>query len=304
LCKENNNVSTVPDFISKDIIGIDSSLKNSSFYVLPNAIRAIFKAINFYISGDMSLNEKLYAPAVLNFYTSAFHALESFLATNGILYFLPWLEGNTSRYYQRLMVLRYCHGNQWKIEPAEMNHVSRWKELRCFFKDEASTPPSFIRLFNYFFNYGMCENSILKNFLPDLKNKKNDYKDYVDQFLKKIPEIRHLSAYESFGSQPEVYSELLSGKSISIAGIDYQVNLYKSMAKELMTISLQTINELINENKFNSLSKKATIATIFYNIFDIPEFKKVPDPLLKANLLELKDWINRDRKRKLKISTR
>lgn len=76
------------------------------------------------------------------------------------------------------------------------------------------------------------------------------------------------------------------------------------MAKELMAISLQTISELINENKFNNLSKKATIATIFYNIFDMPEFEKVPDPLLKANLLELKDWINRDRKRKLKVPTR
>lgn len=170
LCKGNNNVSTVPDFISKDIIGINSSLKNSSFYVLPNAIRAIFKGINFYISGDMSLNEKLYAPAILNFYTSAFHALESFLATNGILYFLPWSEGNI-KYYQKLMVLRYCHGNQWKIDPAAMNHVSRWKELRFFFKDEASTPPSFIRLFNYLFNSGMCENSNLAKKFPILKKK-------------------------------------------------------------------------------------------------------------------------------------
>jgi len=300
-------VTNKPLFILDENKLTSKTEKNFGFYVLPNAIRGIFKSINFHAAGNSSLNDKLFAPSILNYYTSAFHNLETFLALNGILYFFPSIIKNEEKIesVNQLTVLRYSFKkNKWCIEGGKLSHKDRWFELKRIFSDEINTPTVFLNLFDYFFK-ASYHNKIIKNpiFAKYYKNKKPIlYKENIDEFLKLISNTRHLSAYNSFGSDPTVIGDLINHDIYSDDGIDLQAKYYHYLSKRFMEINLENITHIINELRINSKIKEAVWLTTLNEYFDEVKFNKIEDKNLMNNLIELYNWLRNSKKRKLKTT--
>lgn len=128
------------------------------------------------------------------------------------------------------------------------------------------------------------------------------YEENIDEFLKLISNTRHLSAYNSFGSDPTIIGDLINHDIYSDDGIDLQAKYYHYLSKRFMEINLENITHIINELRINSKIKEAVWLTTLNEYFDEVKFNKIEDKNLMNNLIELYNWLRNSKKRKLKTT--
>jgi hypothetical protein len=172
------------------------------FYAMGTMIRSVLRAVGFLVAGD-GIPNQLYSPAILCYYTCAYHTLTAFLAGEGRVITEPALgpplitvrQTATSYGFSELEVgngslSAICgiltRGNHWIFEGRSRSHGSRWKELLQVdrFKERAPTPIRAIA--DYLSSYGgelLC-----------------DPAEVLEFGIGRIPEIRHAAAYEGYGA--------------------------------------------------------------------------------------------------------
>lgn len=247
------------------------------------------------MAGVLCNNKGLLGPAILNFYTSSFHNLESFLALNGIMYFYPTLvwSCNERQIDYKQTVIRYCKNNKWKYEYSKLSHKNRWAELKRFFNQETKTPDFILKLFDYFFQASFHNESIekLKNF-DAFKNRKHiTYEDKLDEFLNRISNTRHSAAYNSFGSDPNVIDEMINREGVNPKLVNLQANSYESFSENFFNYCIDLVYELINYIDINNETRKYLFFTTYYDTFDDVIIENIKNDVAREKTRYVKDWL-------------
>jgi len=290
-----NQVSLTPYF-RKDDIDSSTITTDLGFYILVNSIKSLFKSINYHIAGKICENNSLLAPTILNYYTSAFHNLESILALNGIMYFIPTATIDNDKKtvdLKKQTLVRYSKNNKWKIESSKIGHTNRWLELSRIYTNETNTPDTFLILFDYLFGASFQNNLVDKyeHYKWFSNKQKIYYKDNIYAFYKLIPKTRHMSAYNSLGSDVQVIDAVVNGDSISNEAISKHAKMFGVFSNSFLNLCLDEIIAIIQNIDMKKNSKKAILQAIYLDYFDKVEFTQLDYHLLKKYKI-IEDAIN------------
>jgi len=207
------------------------------FYLLREAIRGCLSAANFQIAGTVLLGHNLFAPAVPAFYTSAFHALGGYLALNG----RALLDKDVFHWFSatdcpETVAACLTRKNSWKFEKRGRSHPTRWKELRFIFSSKTFEVPHYFRqLARALFPNKKRGNPALMDYLRDPAKYTAEIEDFLDDFLKALPEIRHRGLYHASGEDPFAREALADGEqNVSTQHLARQTTALGEFAQSLL----------------------------------------------------------------------
>lgn len=251
-----------------------------SFYLLRNLLRGLFLSINSMVAGKNCLEKDLFAPATTLFYSSAFHTLNSYLATNGIVLIKP-VNRKTQETIKDLIKAKFVlDKKKWTIEKFNAKHTRRWLLLEQIFKNKGVIiPDSFNNLFNSFYNLEShnrnINDPILKEYYKDATP--ITFQNKLKDFLEMIANKRHTSIYESFGSTPEIVQDLINRDSLSDKGIDAHSTAFGKFASDFFDEVINTTTDKIVSNlTLENASRSALIHSVFNPWFDEPRIELLP----------------------------
>lgn len=172
------------------------------FYAMGTMIRSVLRSAGFLVAGDQILPH-LYSPAILCYYTSAFHTLTAFLASEGRVLIEPvrgtplikvhdkassfgFSELGAERGTAKVICAILTRDNRWIFEGRSRSHNSRWKELLQVERIRKKQPPKpIVGIADYLSTHGgepLC--------LPD---------EVLEFGIGCIPGIRHAATYQGYG---------------------------------------------------------------------------------------------------------
>jgi len=303
-----NTFSTVPrfDFTNKKIISPNSS--HFSIFALRMVFRGILLGINYLIAADLSRNKSLWGPSILNYYTTCFHILHSYLALNGHVIIDPVYpvlsRDDENLNIQSILAIFSQKNSKWTFNKTSRDHKGRWFELKQIFIKEEDVPLCFNNLFNLWYGDLIKENipSITK-IIAKIEGKKIGtplkVHDKIDDFLMRISETRHISLYQSFGSDPNVINSLQNMDTYTNAGIDRQVINFKKFTYEFYQLCLNELKIIINNIKFHKPTRQSLWILINLPNFDFPNIELLELKSLKHDLRFLIDWFSSTRQKVL-----
>lgn len=279
-------ITTKPIITLENKTYTTKSINHLSFYILPHAIRALLKSINFHISGDLLIGKKLYSSTILNYYSSSYANLESFLALNGILYFYPIYTIKEEKVIvdYSLKALRFStKKSKWIIENRKLSHKERWYEMKKIYRYEKDAPLYILNLFNYFFK-------------SDFYNKINNndeitYEKYIDKFYKIISNIRHDSAYNSQGIDIGIIYEQMNGEDISESKISMHEQSFKYLSESMIMVNSKKINLIIEKCKISDETRKAIFLTTINEPFDEVIIERIENQIMKKEVKNIYNWL-------------
>ncbi len=265
------------------------------FYVLRNAYRGLLLSINYLVSADINLSKKLLGPAISNYYTSAYHILGAFLALRGRIVFDTLILYHNKKIIKddRFAIASFTKGN-WHLESKKWGHAGKWQEIKQLRLNEY--PESLIHLFRYWFKYRIKEDVSLNEYMRRMVKGESlgtplHINDIPDEFLKRITESRHQAIYASFGSEPEVMSNLVNGDAFDDNGIDYQARAFKKFCYGFMNENVDTLIELLNFIRIHKKTREWLWVSIFQPWFDEQQIEYIDDYQLKQKLNQIKEFL-------------
>lgn len=265
------------------------------FYVLRSAYRGILLSINFLVAGDNNLSKKLLGPSVTNYYTSAYHILGAFLALKGRVIFerqIIW-DDKTLAPENQFAVASFTKG-KWNLQKKKWGHAGKWQEIKQLRLTEY--PNSFIHLFKYWFKFRIKENISMTEYMDRLvKGEKIgtplDINDIPDEFLNRITMSRHISMYESFGSEPEVMANIVNSDAFSDNGIDFQAKAYQQFCYQFLRECVDELSCVIEEINISRKARMNLWVAIFQPWFDDQQIDLVDDEVLRNDIKKVESWI-------------
>ena len=208
-------------------------------YAFSNIIRNILISISFIQAGELLRTNDFIASSIMNYYTSAFHLLKSFLAINGriiiekvlgTLVLGPnWSEHKILDPPVEVIVAKLTKKNIWKFEPRKRAHYNRWKEIEpILLKNEENLYGLFIAFLKYILLYG--------SYTP------SDDDEIIREGLKRLCDIRHESVYMGYGYDDYAFDRMINKESYG-AGLDLKVEYYHNFVIGLLKYC---VNETVN----------------------------------------------------------
>ncbi len=269
------------------------------FYAFQQTVRCLLLGINHHVGGDVLVANDLYGPAVASYYTSAYHALHAFLALEGRVFFdstiWPIASPSPAQARPGPFIGLLTQHNSWVFEPRQRNHRRKWLEVQQAFPSRLNDlPDAFHNLFAYMYRGVFQQGIDLVDMIHDPEQYRIRLEDRFAEFLIRIAETRHLSIYESFGSDPHVVEALWNRDAFSTRGIDNQAIHFGDFAGALLMHVSSNVHDLVSHLNPNSEVLTALVLSIHMPWFDDPQIDTVSIPELKHCVTNINDWLNAD----------
>jgi len=170
-------------------------------YLVREIIRPILIADIFLTAAETTSACKLEAPTILLAYTSTFHLLKSYIATENVAVVDYWEDCGVEQYDERSrpvdvpttirepmnkdIFAKYTKQSGWCFEEKRKSHSHLWKELaKILSRSNKKLPECFKKLFSDLSSYG------------PYKYKGKLDKKYIEFCLKELTRLRHSAHYK------------------------------------------------------------------------------------------------------------
>lgn len=217
-------------------------------YALTTMIVSVLRAVGFSLAGD-KIPGHLYSPAILCYYTSAYHTLTAYLASMGRVLVERVLgrpkisvRGDGASYgFSELMrgksPIALLAGvltaeNHWIFEPRNRSHRTRWNELFLIPRFADVAPRPVVAIAEYLSEYG-----------GQLRCAPGEVLEYG---VHRIPEIRHEATYLAFGAD-EFSLDLAMNQESGGGGTEIRRESIGEFARNWMNEMLSQTRDLIVE---------------------------------------------------------
>jgi len=266
------------------------------FYAFQQAVRCLLLGINHHVAGDVLVASDLYGPAVASYYTSAYHALHAFLALEGRVFFESPIWPIPSRSHAQAgrgpFIGLLTRNNSWVFEFRQRNHRVKWREIRQAFPQPDDLPDAFHNLFDYMYRGVFQQGADLVDVIQNPDQYRIRVADRFSEFLNRIAETRHLSIYESFGSDPDVVEALWNRDAFSTRGIDNQALHFGGFAGGLLMNVASDVQNVIENLNPTADVRTALLLSIHMPWFDEPQIDSISIANLQSTVANINDWIN------------
>lgn len=266
------------------------------FYAFQQAIRSLLLGVNHHIAGDVLISSDLYGPAVASYYTSAYHAIHAWLALEGRVFFespiWPIASRSAAQAGRGPFIGLLTRNNSWIFESRQRNHRAKWREVRQAFPEPNDLPDAFHILFDYMYRGVFQQGADLIDVIQNPDQYRIRLADRYTEFLNRIAETRHLSIYESFGSDPHIVEALWNRDAFSTRGIDNQSLHFGAFAGALLSNVASDIHDLIETLNPTPDVRTALLLSIHMPWFDEPQIDSISIRTLQSAVRTINDWIN------------
>jgi len=265
------------------------------FFGLTIAIRSAFRAVNFLVGAAACRERGINGPVVALSYTAAYHALTSYLVTEGRAIFdqVTSPYDRDSKYFVGGPVVAILTKNsKWNIERLSRNHKSRWQHLWAIYNsDRDRLAPCFEILFEHMyrgqFRRGVRPVEILRN--PTMH--KLTIADVSREFFERIAEIRHFALYAGFGDDPHVAEALVNGDAESSKGLNGQSEALFGFSRDLLRHVSMQLGAFAQATALEEKLREKLFLCVYAPYFDQPKTREVPNVDSREALTILRDWI-------------
>lgn len=267
------------------------------FYALRRLLSSTLRAVNFQIAGALVATQRLYAPAVGLFYTSAYHALHSYLALNGVVIYgsfhWPFPEESPQGSGRPLQVAaRLTKDNRWIFEPRRPSHARRWLELRPILRRPAGDIPDYFhRLFDAWFPGLRRDGATITEVLKDPVGTKACLTDHLDLFLGRLAEARAEALYNAFGEDADVVDALANRDAFTTLGIERHSAELGLFSQELLQDVASTARLLLEKSQMSSEVRRMLIVSLIYPTHDPPRVDGWADNPVARDIQYIQDWL-------------
>ena len=248
------------------------------FYALRAAARSILLGINHLIASVNALDSKLNAPALFSAYSAAFQVLHGYLALEARVI---CDEQPSQSIPTPLRAVLARHG-KWVIEGTQRTHTSRWIEIERTVREtggQRELPTYFEPLFRQLC-FERCQEGVT---LDDLirvppNTRKIPMLQYISEFMRAIPQARHVAAYQSFGDDPWLVEGLINRDAFG-GDLGRQAATFAMFATEFMEdVAYRTV-EIMEEVSWSEVTSKLFVLSAMIPWFDEPQVDRAPSKI-------------------------
>lgn len=270
-------------------------------HALRNAYRGVFLSVNTLVAAQLLHTRRLWAPAITEAYSTAYHALESFLAQLGLVII------QTRDYTNGLLkpgpqyVAKFTKKGEWVFERLKLSHRWRWRLLTPYVASSVSKPGFLVDLFDYLFlgeskhrppwsevRTAILEGRSAPKAMPWLLEEK------AAEFLDRISAVRHDAVYIGAGADPHVTEALMNRDASSDRDIDRQSAAFLSFATGLLTECAERTESLSGCIELDSAIRPWLFLAVDFPWFDELELDQLRDQELANRIRRLREGLMRD----------
>ncbi len=302
--KQPKSIPLIPVFYEdSDKYLICYHIDTLGFFAVRCAFRGIFLSVNYLAAADQNFENRLYGPAINNYYTSAYHILSAFLALNRRMY----LESQDYQWEyvgeQKFNIVASYSNGHWHFEKRKRGHFTKWNEISLLRLIEY--PDSLKQLFTFWFKDWLKEDISVEEYLVRKLKKENmgvcfSINDKISELIKRFIETRHRSVYFSFGSDPQVVTDLVNNDALSTKGIELQANAFKNFTYQFLIENVELLTEFLNSVSIHKKTRAMLHTTILWPWFDQPKRQQIQNRELENKIRQLIDFFLRSRQMKIR----
>jgi hypothetical protein len=272
------------------------------FYVLQQMMRSLFMSINHVHAGDTLLTTGLHASSTICHYAAAYHALHAFLSSIGRVFLDSVVNernplGISDEGKKSIIAVQSKH-KKWSFECRSKTHKTHWREIdNVFGKCPEHLPHYFHDLFKHIFHGEYRVGGSILDRINDPEKYMISIDDKFKEFLKRIPNMRHVAQYHTMGSDPFLIEMVMNGDAISENGIEGQATCIGDFSAAMLEDSARFLKTVCDGLEMRQSVHKALCLTSSIPYFDEPKLDGLKRVELAETVSELLSWLRKPLKR-------